>query len=235
MPTISRRELSIQERWRVIGDSAAEVGPALFFSLLIITLSFIPVFTLEAQEGRLFSPLAFTKTYSMAAAAGLSALVPVLMGYMIRGTIPSDRANPLNRWLIRGYQPLLKVLTYPKTTLAIAAMLLVATAWPIMRIGGEFMPPLDEGDLLYMPSALPGLSAGKAAQLLQQTDRLIKTVPEVTVAQARRGARTPPRIQRRLNVRDHHSVQAQGPVARGHDHRQAGRRARSRCQSSRTI
>ena len=184
-----QRELSEHERWRVIGESAAEVGPALFFSLLIITLSFIPVFTLEAQEGRLFSPLAFTKTYSMAAAAGLSVtLVPVLMGYMIRGKIPSEQANPLNRWLIRGYQPLLgKVLTYPKTTLAIAAVLLIATAWPIMRIGGEFMPPLDEGDLLYMPSALPGLSAGKASQLLQQTDRLIKTVPEVATVYGKAG------------------------------------------------
>ncbi|QBY53654.1 efflux RND transporter permease subunit [Cupriavidus oxalaticus] len=182
-------ELSARERWRIVGDSAAEVGPALFFSLLIITLSFIPVFTLEAQEGRLFSPLAFTKTYSMAAAAGLSiTLVPVLMGYMIRGKIPPEQANPLNRWLIRGYQPLLaRVLSHPKITLAIAALLLVASAWPIMRIGGEFMPPLDEGDLLYMPSALPGLSAGKAAQLLQQTDRLIKTVPEVATVFGKAG------------------------------------------------
>ncbi|MCP3023552.1 efflux RND transporter permease subunit [Cupriavidus basilensis] len=183
------RELTGHERWTVIGESAAEVGPALFFSLLIITLSFIPVFTLEAQEGRLFSPLAFTKTYSMAAAAGLSiTLVPVLMGYMIRGKIPTEQANPLSRWLIRLYQPVLaKVLTYPKTTVVIAAILLVATAWPIMRIGGEFMPPLDEGDLLYMPSALPGLSAGKAAQLLQQTDRLIKTVPEVATVFGKAG------------------------------------------------
>lgn len=176
-----QQELEAQERWRLIGESAAEVGPALFVSLLIITLSFIPVFTLEAQEGRLFSPLAFTKTYSMAAAAGLSVtLIPVLMGYMIRGKIPSEQANPLNRLLIRAYHPLLnKVLRYPKITVALAGVLLVATAWPIMRTGGEFMPPLDEGDLLYMPSALPGLAAGKASQLLQQTDRLIKTVPEV--------------------------------------------------------
>ncbi|MEK7695981.1 MAG: efflux RND transporter permease subunit [Pseudomonadota bacterium] len=176
-----QQELEAQERWRLIGESAAEVGPALFVSLLIITLSFIPVFTLEAQEGRLFSPLAFTKTYSMAAAAGLSVtLIPVLMGYMIRGKIPSEQANPLNRLLIRAYHPLLnKVLKYPKTTVVLAGALLVATAWPIMRTGGEFMPPLDEGDLLYMPSALPGLAAGKASQLLQQTDRLIKTVPEV--------------------------------------------------------
>ncbi|SPK75669.1 copper/silver efflux system, membrane component (plasmid) [Cupriavidus taiwanensis] len=183
------REPTTEQRWRVIGDSAAEVGPALFFSLLIITLSFIPVFTLEAQEGRLFSPLAFTKTYSMAAAAGLSVtLVPVLMGYMIRGRIPPEQANPLSRWLIRAYQPLLaRVLSYPRTTIAIAVLLLAATAWPILRIGGEFMPPLDEGDLLYMPSALPGLSVGKAAQLLQQTDRLIKTVPEVATVFGKAG------------------------------------------------
>ncbi|WP_420997967.1 efflux RND transporter permease subunit [Cupriavidus sp. 30B13] len=183
------RSLAGQERWNVIGESAAEVGPALFFSLLIITLSFIPVFTLEAQEGRLFSPLAFTKTYAMAAAAGLSVtLVPVLMGYLIRGKLPAEQSNPLSRWLIRAYRPVLaRVLAYPKTTVAIAAVLLAATAWPIMRIGGEFMPPLDEGDLLYMPSALPGLSAGKAAQLLQQTDRLIKTVPEVATVFGKAG------------------------------------------------
>ncbi|MEK7319865.1 MAG: efflux RND transporter permease subunit, partial [Pseudomonadota bacterium] len=183
------RPLSGEDRWRVIGASAAEVGPALFFSLLIITLSFIPVFTLEAQEGKMFSPLAFTKTYSMAAAAGLSVtLVPVLMGYLIRGRIPAEQANPLNRWLIRAYQPILtRVLAYPRATIALAVVALVATAWPIMRIGGEFMPPLDEGDLLYMPSALPGLSAGKAAQLLQQTDRLIKSVPEVATVQGKAG------------------------------------------------
>lgn len=175
------KTLDGSERWKVIGESAAEVGPALFFSLLIITLSFVPVFTLEAQEGRLFAPLAFTKTYSMAAAAGLSVtLVPVLMGYLIRGKIPHEQSNPLSRWLIRAYQPVLaRVLAYPKTTLAIAGVLLALTAWPALKIGAEFMPPMDEGDLLYMPSALPGLSAGKAAQMLQQTDRLIKTVPEV--------------------------------------------------------
>ncbi|MDP1943055.1 efflux RND transporter permease subunit, partial [Rhodoferax sp.] len=173
--------LAGEARWKVIGDSAAEVGPALFFSLLIITLSFIPVFTLEAQEGRLFAPLAFTKTYAMAAAAGLSVtLIPVLMGYLIRGRIPDEKANPLNRGLIRLYQPLLgAVLNWPKLTLGIAALLLAVSLWPLQHIGGEFMPRLDEGDLLYMPSALPGLSAGKAAELLQQTDRLIKTVPEV--------------------------------------------------------
>ena len=174
-------ELKGETHWQVIGESAAEVGPALFFSLLIITLSFIPVFTLEAQEGRLFSPLAFTKTYAMAAAAGLSAtLIPVLMGYLIRGKIPDENKNPLNRFLIAIYRPLLNaVLRAPKLTIGVAAVLLVASLWPLQHIGGEFMPPLDEGDLLYMPSALPGLSAGKASQLLQQTDRLIKTVPEV--------------------------------------------------------
>ncbi|MFZ5606383.1 MAG: efflux RND transporter permease subunit [Pseudomonadota bacterium] len=170
-----------EAHWRVIGEAAAEVGPALFFSLLIITLSFIPIFTLQAQEGRLFGPLALTKTYAMAAAAGLSVtLVPVLMGYWIRGRIPDEHRNPLNRWLIRGYSPLIDaVLRHPKATLAIAGLALLTTAWPIARLGGEFMPPLDEGDLLYMPSALPGLSAAKAGELLQQTDRLIKTVPEV--------------------------------------------------------
>ncbi|MBU6438123.1 MAG: efflux RND transporter permease subunit, partial [Betaproteobacteria bacterium] len=175
------RTLAGEARWQVIGNAAAEVGPALFFSLLIITLSFIPVFTLEAQEGRLFAPLAFTKTYAMAAAAGLSAtLIPVLMGYLIRGHIPDEKTNPLNRGLIAAYRPLLDgVLRFPKLTLAAALVVLLASLWPLQHIGSEFMPALDEGDLLYMPTALPGLSAGKAAQLLQQTDRLILTVPEV--------------------------------------------------------
>jgi copper/silver efflux system protein len=174
-------ELEGDEQWRVIAESAAEVGPALFFSLVIITLSFVPVFTLEAQEGRLFAPLAFTKTYAMAAAAGLSVtLIPVLMGYLIRGRVPKEAANPLNRLLISIYAPLLDaVLEWPKATLACAALVLAATVYPVTQIGGEFMPPLDEGDLLYMPSALPGLSAGKASELLQQTDRLIRQVPEV--------------------------------------------------------
>ena len=176
-------------QWRVVGDAAVEVGPALFFSLLIITLSFIPVFTLEAQEGRLFSPLAFTKTYAMAAAAGLSVtLIPVLMGYLIRGHIPAEQKNPLNRWLIQAYRPVLDaVLRWPRATIAVAVLLLAATAWPMLRIGGEFMPPLDEGDLLFMPTALPGLSAGKAAELLQQTDRLIKTLPEVATVHGKAG------------------------------------------------
>ncbi|WP_298187737.1 efflux RND transporter permease subunit [uncultured Pseudomonas sp.] len=174
-------ELKGEQHWRVITAAAVEVGPALFFCLLIITLSFIPVFTLQAQEGRLFGPLAFTKTYAMAAAAGLSVtLVPVLMGYWIRGRIPDEARNPLNRGLIRLYQPVLDaVLAWPKATLAVALLVLLSTLWPLSQLGGEFLPPLDEGDLLYMPSALPGLSAQKAAQLLQQTDRLIKTVPEV--------------------------------------------------------
>jgi Cu(I)/Ag(I) efflux system membrane protein CusA/SilA len=175
------RKLAGHEQWTVIGDAAAEVGPALFFSLLIIVLSFIPVFTLEAQEGRLFAPLAFTKTYAMAAAAGLAVtLIPVLMGYLIRGRIPAEQKNPLNRWLIALYRPLLEiVLRRPKATLVVAGLIAIVTIWPMSRLGGEFMPPLDEGDLLYMPSALPGIGAGKVAELLQQTDRLIKTVPEV--------------------------------------------------------
>ncbi|MES2153032.1 MAG: efflux RND transporter permease subunit [Pseudomonadota bacterium] len=173
--------LASEQRWAVVAEAAAEVGPALFFSLLIIVLSFIPVFTLEAQEGRLFAPLAFTKTYAMAAAAGLSVtLIPVLMGYLIRGRIPDEHRNPLNRWLTALYRPLLDVaLRAPKSTLVLAAALAALTLFPAAQLGGEFMPPLDEGDLLYMPSALPGIGAGKVAELLQQTDRLIKTVPEV--------------------------------------------------------
>ncbi len=175
------QEISGAARWKLIGEASIEVGPALFFSLLIVTLSFIPVFALEAQEGKLFAPLAYTKTYTMAAAAGLAiTLVPVLMGYLIRGRIPSENANPINRFLIRTYRPLLdKSIGRPVATIAIALVALVLTVIPISQLGSEFMPPLDEGDLLYMPSALPGLSASKASELLQQTDRLIKTVPEV--------------------------------------------------------
>jgi Cu(I)/Ag(I) efflux system membrane protein CusA/SilA len=170
-----------EPRWKVIGDAAAEVGPALFFSLLIIALSFIPVFTLQAQEGRLFAPLAFTKTYAMAASAALAVtLIPVLMGYLIRGRIPAETANPLNRALIALYRPVLEaVLKAPKLTLTVTALVLLVSLWPLRQLGSEFMPALDEGDLLYMPTALPGLSAAKAAELLQQTDRLIKTIPEV--------------------------------------------------------
>ena len=168
-------------RWRVVTEAAAEVGPALFLSLVIITLSFVPVFALQAQEGRLFSPLAFTKSYAMAGAAILSVtLVPVLMGYLIRGRIPAENANPLNRWLSALYRPAIDwALRRPKTVLLLALIAFASTAWPLTRLGGEFIPPMDEGDLLYMPSALPGLSAEKASQLLQQTDRMIRTVPEV--------------------------------------------------------
>ncbi|TXG99263.1 MAG: efflux RND transporter permease subunit [Nevskiaceae bacterium] len=182
-------QLQGDARWRVIGDAAAEVGPALFFSLLIITLSFVPVFTLEAQEGRMFSPLAFTKTYAMAAAAGLAVtLIPVLMGYLIRGRIPDEQKNPLNRTLIALYRPVLDaVLRFPKATIGVAALLFGLSLWPLQHLGSEFMPPLDEGDLLYMPTALPGLSAGKAAELLQQTNRLIKAVPEVASVHGKAG------------------------------------------------
>ncbi|MGE0559066.1 MAG: efflux RND transporter permease subunit, partial [Burkholderiales bacterium] len=174
-------KLAEDERWRLIGNAAVEVGPALFFCLLIITLSFVPVFALEAQEGRLFSPLAFTKTYAMAAAAGLSVtLVPVLMGYWIRGRIPDEKSNIINRLLISLYRPVLSaVLRFPRSTLVVAMLLLAVSVFPASRLGGEFMPPLDEGDLLYMPTALPGLSAGKASEILQLTDRLIRSVPEV--------------------------------------------------------
>lgn len=173
--------LAGEERWRVITEAAAEVGPALFFSLVIITLSFVPVFTLEAQEGRLFAPLAFTKSYAMAAAAILSVtLVPVLMGWLIRGRIPAENDNIINRVLTRAYRPALdRVLARPWAAIGIAALVLATTAWPLTRLGGEFIPTMDEGDLLYMPSALPGLSAASASALLQRTDRLIKTVPEV--------------------------------------------------------
>jgi Cu(I)/Ag(I) efflux system membrane protein CusA/SilA len=182
-------KLTGEPRWRVIEQAAVEVGPALFFSLLIITLSFIPVFTLQAQEGRLFAPLAYTKTYAMAASAGLAVtLIPVLMGYLIRGRIPNEHRNPLNRLLIAIYRPLLNgVLRVPKLMLLLAAGVLAISLWPLTQLGSEFMPRLDEGDLLYMPSALPGLSVGKAAELLQQTDRLIKTIPEVASVYGKAG------------------------------------------------
>ncbi|MBQ0209931.1 CusA/CzcA family heavy metal efflux RND transporter [Providencia rettgeri] len=169
------------QRWKLITDSAVEVGPALFISLLIITLSFIPIFTLEGQEGRLFGPLAFTKTYAMAGAAALALIViPILMGYWIRGNIPNENKNPLNRWLISLYSPiLLKVLAWPKTTLLIGFLTLFTVIWPLKHLGGEFLPSINEGDLLYMPSTLPGVSPAQAAFLLQNTDKLIKTIPEV--------------------------------------------------------
>ena len=178
---IEKEPLTDENRWRIIREATIEVGPPLFFSLLIITLSFLPVFTLEAQEGRLFSPLAFTKSFAMAAAAGLSiTLVPVLMGYFIRGHIKPEHENPVNRLLIKAYRPFINfVLEKPKQILFIALILVIAGAWPIMKVGSEFMPDLDEGDLMYMPTTFPGVSAAKARQILQQTDKLIKTVPEV--------------------------------------------------------
>jgi len=183
------QRLEGEARWTVVTDAAVEVGPALFFSLLIITLSFIPVFTLEAQEGRLFGPLALTKTYAMAAAAALSVtLVPVLMGLWIRGRIPDERRNPITRGLIAVYRPALEVvLRWPRATLLVALLLGATALWPLSRLGGEFLPALDEGDLLYMPTALPGLSAQKAAELLQITNRMIKTVPEVDTVMGKAG------------------------------------------------
>jgi Cu(I)/Ag(I) efflux system membrane protein CusA/SilA len=168
-------------RWDIMRQAATEVGPPLFFSLLIITLSFLPVFTLQAQEGRLFAPLAYTKTFAMAAAAFLSiTLVPVLMGYFIRGHIIPESKNPVDRILIAGYRPFINlVLKAPATVLVIATVLVVVGLWPATRLGSEFMPDLDEGDLLYMPSTFPAVSIGKAQEILQQTDKLISTVPEV--------------------------------------------------------
>ena len=169
------------ERWAVVATAAREVGPALFFSLLIITVSFLPVFTLGAQEGRLFSPLAFTKTYAMAAAAVLAVtLVPVLMGLFIRGRIPSEAGNPINAWLKKAHAPALaRAMRHPLATVAAAVLLLLLTLYPVMKVGSEFMPPLDEGDILYMPTTFPGISITKAKELLQQTDRILKTFPEV--------------------------------------------------------
>jgi len=170
-----------REHWQVILDASKEVGPALFYSLLVITVSFIPVFTLEAQEGRLFRPLAFTKTYSMAAAAILSiTIVPVLMGYWIRGKILAENRNPINRFLIWAYTPVVSfVLKFNKWIIVAALALLAITIFPFNKIGSEFMPPLYEGDILYMPTTLPGMSITKAKQLLQQTDKIIRKFPEV--------------------------------------------------------
>lgn len=178
---MEKTSLTKENRWQVVADSASEVGPALFFSLLIITVSFVPVFTLEAQEGRMFSPLAFTKTYAMAASAALAiTLVPVLMGYFIRGKVLPEHKNPINRLLVAAYMPVLKmVLAFPKTAIFIALLGLASTYWPLQKIGSEFIPPLDEGDLMYMPTTYPGISIGKAREILQQTDKLIMTVPEV--------------------------------------------------------
>jgi Cu(I)/Ag(I) efflux system membrane protein CusA/SilA len=178
---IEHEPLTDENRWRIMADAASEVGPPLFFSLVIITLSFLPVFTLEAQEGRLFAPLAFTKTYAMAASAGLSiTLVPVLMGYFIRGKVTPEQKNPINRMLIAAYQPVIHwIIRFPKATLVGAAAILIIGLWPATQLGSEFMPPLDEGDLMYMPTTYPGISIDKAREILQQTDKLIRTLPEV--------------------------------------------------------
>ncbi|TGE83592.1 CusA/CzcA family heavy metal efflux RND transporter [Pseudoalteromonas sp. KS88] len=178
---MEKTPLTDENRWQVVTDAASEVGPALFFSLLIITVSFMPVFILEAQEGRMFSPLAYTKTYAMAASAGLAiTLVPVLMGYFIRGKVISEQKNPVNRLLVNTYKPLLNlVLRFPKMTLLLALVVAIIGFYPVNKIGSEFIPPLDEGDLMYMPTTYPGLSIGKAREILQQTDKLIATVPEV--------------------------------------------------------
>ncbi|SDJ17986.1 Cu(I)/Ag(I) efflux system membrane protein CusA/SilA [Ferrimonas sediminum] len=178
---MEKTPLTNENRWQVVSKAATEVGPSLFFSLLIITVSFLPVFTLEAQEGRMFSPLAFTKTYAMAASAALAVtLVPVLMGYFIRGKVIAENRNPINRLLMAGYLPLLNtVLRFPKATIVVALIVTVVGFWPVNKIGTEFIPPLDEGDLMYMPTTYAGVSIGKARELLQQTDKLIRTVPEV--------------------------------------------------------
>ena len=177
------------DHWRVIAASAVEVGPALFFSLLITALSFLPVFVLQAQEGRMFAPLAWTKTWALAVAAGLSVtLVPVLMGYWIRGRFADESEYRLTRWIVNAYRPVLAfALRRPKTIVLFAMLGLVSALWPITRIGSEFMPELEEGDVLYMPTTLPGLSPGEAQAVLQRTDRLIKSVPEVATVFGKAG------------------------------------------------
>ncbi|MDH5425397.1 MAG: efflux RND transporter permease subunit [Gammaproteobacteria bacterium] len=178
---MENQEVTENNRWQIMQRAATEVGPPLFFSLLIITLSFLPVFTLEAQEGKLFAPLAFTKTFAMAVAAGLSiTLVPVLMGYFVRGHITPEHKNPVNRVLIAAYRPLINaVLNMPGKLLIGSVFVVVIGMWPATQLGSEFMPDLDEGDLMYMPTTFPGVSIGKAQEILQQTDKLIKTLPEV--------------------------------------------------------
>lgn len=178
---MQRTPLTKENRWEIVSKAATEVGPALFFSLLIITVSFLPVFILEAQEGRMFAPLAFTKTYAMAASAGLAiTLTPVLMGYFVRGKVVEEKHNPLNRLLVAIYRPVLqKVLSFPWITLAAVLVIALSALYPLSKTGSEFIPPLDEGDLMYMPTTYAGLSIGKARELLQQTDKLIRTVPEV--------------------------------------------------------
>lgn len=178
----ARAQSNVINHWKLVAEASVEVGPTLFFSLLITTLSFLPVFALQAQEGRLFAPLAYTKTYAMAAAAALSVtLIPVLMGYFVRGKIVSEQRNPVNRALLWAYRPIMRsILRFPKTLIILVVALFIASYWPYSHIGSEFMPDLDEGDLMYMPTMLPGVSIGKARQVLQQTDKLIKTVPEVS-------------------------------------------------------
>ncbi len=180
---------STEDHWSIVTKAASEVGPALFFSLLIITVSFVPVFTLGAEEGKLFGPLAYTKTYAMAAAAALTVtLVPVLMGYFVRGRIRREQDNPINRWMAAGYMPLLKTaLRFPISVLLGAVLLLGSILVPLQHIGSEFMPPLDEGDLMYMPTTFPGISIGKARALLQQSHKLIREVPEVVSVYGKAG------------------------------------------------
>lgn len=178
---MEQADYAAKSHWSAVTETSIAVGRPLFFSLLIITVSFLPVFTLQAQEGRLFAPLAFTKTYAMAVAAGLSiTLVPVLMGYFVRGRIMAEQRNPLNRLLVALYRPLIGLVTrHPGTTLLLTLALVIVGFWPVTKLGSEFMPDLNEGDLMYMPTTFPGISVGKAQQLLQQTDKLIRSVPEV--------------------------------------------------------
>ena len=196
---IERTPLTDENRWQIIGESAKEVGAPLFFSLLIITLSFLPVFALQGQEGKMFASLAYTKTYAMAVSAGLAiTLVPVLMGYLIRGKLLPEDKNPMNRLVVAFYRPLLGfTLRYPKTILVLSAFLFASAYYPANRIGSEFIPPLDEGDLMYMPTTYPGISIGKARELLQQTNKLIKTIPEVESVWGKVDGLKQPRIQLR--------------------------------------
>lgn len=174
-------KLSDNERWTTIAAASRDVGPALFFSLLIITVSFLPIFTMQAQEGRMFSPLAFTASYAMAAAAILAVtLVPVMMGYFIRGKVISEKENPINRVMHTMHTPALRLaMRWRKVTVLLALCLILLTVYPFSKLGSEFMPPLDEGDLLYMPITFPGISITKAKEVLQQTDKILKTFPEV--------------------------------------------------------
>ena len=228
--------LSVNERWRIIADASKEVGPALFFSLLIITLSFLPVFTLQAQEGRLFAPLAFTKTYAMAAAALLSVtLVPVMMGWLIRGKIPSEDSNFLNRWLTRIYRPGLNwVMRWPKATLAVAGAIFLTTLIPFSQLGGEFLPPLDEGDLLYIERPSRSIARrGLGAAAADRPPHQIGTGSRNSLRQGR-PCRYGYRPGSAHHVRDHDPVPAAGGMARRHDDRCADRRTRQNCAGAGT-